>query len=94
MVRLPASVFSRKVFVLSVLQQLAAHYNLSVGSLILLLTEDESLQGTFLSVQLLSVLLELKQELVPQTVEEFSWEKLSPESIITIWATPLLCRHF
>lgn len=94
LVRLPASVFSRKLFVLSVLQQLAAHYNLSVGSLILLLTEDESLQGTFLSVQLLSVLLELKQELVPQTVEEFSWEKLSPESIITIWATPLLCRHF
>ena len=94
LVRLPASVFSRKVFVLSVLQQLAAHYNLSVGSLILLLVEDEEIRGTFLSVQLLPVLQELKQELIPQSVEEFSWEKLSPESIITIWATPLLCRYF
>lgn len=71
LVRLPASVFSRKVFVLSVLQQLAAHYNLSVGSLILLLVEDEEIRGTFLSVQLLPVLQELKQELIPQSVESF-----------------------
>ena len=61
----PVSAFSRKQFVLSVLQRLAAHYNLSITELIRFLTDDVELRQTYLSSAIFAVLRELGDELNP-----------------------------
>ena len=58
---LPASAFSRKQFVLSVAQRLAAHYNLDTDELIRLLAKPETWRGISLPSGLLSVLQEVSE---------------------------------
>ncbi|MCD8184814.1 MAG: hypothetical protein LUE99_19050 [Bacteroides sp.] len=60
LIAMPASVFNRKQFVLSVLQQLAAHYNFSVAELLHLLCADKEMIDK-LSPDLLSALQELSR---------------------------------
>ncbi len=55
----PLSSFSRRQFVLSVVQRLAAHYNLSVTELIRLLILDQEMDRLFASSDVLSILAEL-----------------------------------
>lgn len=93
LVALPASVFNRKQFVWSVLQRLAAHYNLSVAELIHLLLVDEELTGNSLPAELWSVLKELNRLFV--TPKKGNASKVrSTEEWLIILQTPLLARKF
>ena len=92
LVALPASVFSRKQFVLSVLQQLAAHYNFSVAELVHLFNADEDLVSAF-SPELLSVLQELGRLFQPENKNEMP-EYHSVEEWLVILQTPLLARKY
>lgn len=87
---MPTSAFSRKQFVLSVLQHLAAHYNLSVEDLIHWLYVDEELKSSLLSSGVFSVLEEL--------AELFKAEKkevLSEVHLLEEWMdNPLMVRKF
>lgn len=64
LISMPTSAFIRKQFVLSVLQHLAAHYNLSVEDLIHWLYADEELKSSLLSSGVYSVLAELAEQSV------------------------------
>lgn len=95
LIALPASTFSRKRFVLSVLQRLGAHYNLTVTELIHLLSDDIALlEGTFLSVNLLRVLHELDDEGSIGVPALPSSAELSFEEWVDLLSTPLLARRF
>lgn len=61
---MPGSTFGRNQFVLSVLQRLAAHYNLSVSDLIHWLSADGELGSIFRSSGITLVLQELEQMFV------------------------------
>lgn len=68
LISLPASTFNRKLFVLSVLQRLAAHYNLTVVELLCLLVNAEELKNTYLDTAIYAVLQALNAEM--NTVKE------------------------
>lgn len=91
---LPASAFSRKGFVLSVVQRLAAHYNLTISELIHLLASDDEWQGAYLSPELMSVLRELDSQLNEDVVEVSLWDELPAEEYEVLLSTPLLVRRF
>lgn len=93
LVAVPASAFSRRQFVLSVLQRLAAHYNLSVTELIRLLYGEEELARGFLPPELLAVLRELQQLFIPDPRQGLA-EARSAEEWLLILQTPLLARKF
>lgn len=84
------SAFNRRQFVLSVLQQLAAHYNLSVNDLIHWLYTDKELRNSLLASGVLPVLEELIQLFSP------AGEEVLPDEAITEewWDIPLLVRRF
>lgn len=92
LVALPASVFNRKQFVLSVLQRLAAHYNLSVAELIDLLLVDKETVENSLSAELWTVLQELKRLFMPRK-DTVSKARSAEEWLIFLQA-PLLARKF
>lgn len=73
LLRAPLSYFSRKQFVRSVLQQIAAHYNLKVAELIRFFYENLQTSAAGLSSQVGGVLLHLFEEM----------EKESPELLLT-----------
>ncbi len=58
----PLSSFARRQFVLSVVQRLGAHYNLSVTDLIRLLILDEEVDRLFASFDVLTILTELGRQ--------------------------------
>ena len=91
---LPASAFNRRGFVLSVVQRLAAHYNLKVSELIRLLASEDEWRGTYLSPELLSVLRALDSELNGEVVETYLLDELSVEACEALLQTPLLVRQF
>lgn len=91
---MPASAFSRKYFVLSVVQRLAAHYNLTVGELIRLLASEEEWKGVYLSPELLLVLQALDSELNGDAPASISFETLSSEECEALLQTPALVRLF
>lgn len=91
---LPASAFSRRGFVLSVVQRLAAHYNLTVSELIRLLASEDDWRGVYLSAELLSVLRALDSELNGDVVETYLLDELSVEACEALLQTPLLVRQF
>jgi len=93
LVAMPASMFARKQFVLSVLQRLAAHYNLDVIELIRFFSSMEEWKDTFLSRQILSVLAVLSEELIPNDSNETVWTELPEEEIEIVLCTPFLSRR-
>ena len=80
---LPASAFSRKQFVLSVAQRLAAHYNLDTDELIRLLAKTETWRGISLPSGLLSVLQELFEDAAllqsPEKIRRFVHTHTEPQ---------------
>lgn len=90
---MPASAFSRRQFVLSVLQRLASHYNLSVSELIHLLASQEGWDGVGAS-HLLAVLRLLDSELHLPTGEPKPWEALSFAECEAVLHTPRQLRLF
>lgn len=93
LVAFPASAFSRKQFVLSVLQRLAAHYNFSVAELVHLLYTDVNIINGALPPELLSVLQELERLMSP-VADEGASENRSTEEWLIILQTPLLARKY
>ena len=91
---LPASAFNRKYFVLSVVQRLAAHYNLTVGELIRLLASEEEWKGAYLSPELLFVLQALDSELNANAPESIAWDARSSEECEALLQTPEQVRQF
>lgn len=90
---MPASSFSRKQFVLSVLRRLAAHYNLTVVELLRLLTDEEVRKKGLLAEKLAEVLQLLKEELDPYDAESLFTDPSSGD--LPAWVhTPELVRRF
>lgn len=90
---MPASSFSRRRFVLSVLQRLSAHYNLSVTGLLRLLRSDEPWKQNYLLPELAEVLRQLDEELNPRDSESF-FARLSPADWAQLMPVPRLARRF
>lgn len=90
---MPASSFSRRRFVLSVLSRLSAHYNLSVNELLRLLRSDESEQQACFLPELAEVLRQLDEELNPRDGESF-FARLSPDDWAQLMSVPRLARRF
>lgn len=90
---MPASSFSRRRFVLSVLRRLSAHYNLSVTELLRLLRSDEPGQPGYFSPALAEVLRQLDEELTPHDSESF-FARLSPDDWVQLMPVPRLARRF
>lgn len=90
---MPASSFSRKQFVMSVLRRLSAHYNLSVAELLRLLRSDALGQQDYLSPELAAVLRQLDEELNPVGSEAF-FARLSPDDWVQLMPVPCLARRF
>lgn len=90
---MPVSAFSRRQFVYSVLQYLAAHYNLSIADLIHWLYVDKELNLLFQSSGIMLILLELKQMFVPEEKKETD-ENRSVEEWTLFLQTPLSIRKF
>lgn len=90
---MPTAAFSRKQFVLSVLQHLAAHYNLSVEDLIRWLYADEEVKSSLLSSGVFSVLEELAELFKPEKKEALS--EGYPLADLEEWIDiPLMVRRF
>lgn len=91
LIAMPASVFNRKQFVLSVLQRLASHYNLSLAELIRLLCADWKLADIVLPTELSTVLLELELLFVPEANTQVAGEQ-TIEEWWAVWGAPSLIR--
>ena len=90
---MPVSAFSRRQFVWSVLQQLAAHYNLSVTDLVHWLYADEELKQLFPSSGIMLVLEELEQMIVPEE-KKAAGDIRSVEEWTSVLQTSLSMRKF
>lgn len=90
---MPVSAFSRRQFVWSVLQQLAAHYNLSVTDLVHWLYVDDELKQLFPSSGIMLVLEELEQMIVPEEKKAVG-EIRSVEEWTSVLQTSLSMRRF
>lgn len=90
---MPAASFSRRQFVLSVLQRLSAHYNLTVVELLRLLRGDEELKTVYLSPELLKILQQLYDELNPRN-GQILFERLSADDWLGLLHTPEPLRRF
>lgn len=93
LVVMPASLFVRKQFVLSVLQRLAAHYNLDVIELIRFFSSVDEWGGTFLNQQIVAVLIALSSELVFDDGIKTVWTEWPEEDIKIVLRTPFLSRR-
>ena len=90
---MPVSAFSRRQFIWSVLQQLAAHYNLSVTDLVHWLYVDDELKQLFPSSGIMLVLEELGQMIVPEE-KKAAGEIRSVEEWTSVLQTSLSMRRF
>lgn len=92
----PLSVFSRQQFVLSVIQKLASHYNLTVEDVISFLFFDKELHAAFSTLNILPVLEELKRQFIgnPPDADKVDVKEVSLTDLIAILETPLTARKF
>lgn len=90
---MPTSSFSRRLFVLSVLRRLSAHYNLSVTELLRLLRSDEPWKQACFLPELAEILRQLDEELHPHDSESF-FARLSPGDWAQLMPVPRLARRF
>ena len=90
---MPVSAFGRRQFVWSVLQHLAAHYNLSVTDLVHWLYADEELKQLFPSSGIMLVLQELEQMFAPGEKKEAD-DIRSVEEWTSVLQTSLSTRKF
>ncbi len=92
----PFAAFSRQMFVLSVIQKLGAHYNLSVEDIISFLLLDKEMFTIYSSLNVLPVLTELHiklaQSIIPGNPEEIP--ALSREDFILLLSDSVRFGHF
>lgn len=100
----PLATFSRLQFVLKATEKIAAHYNLSISEVIHFLLNEDELHHIFSSLNLLPVLLELRQVLAPPAITHevaaagpvtinSPLEELVAVLSVTLSARKFLARH-
>lgn len=93
----PLSAFNRQLFVLSVIQKLGAHYNLSTEDVLRFLLLDKEMFTIYSSLNIWPVLSELNSKyykILPEEMTEELFTELSREDVITLLIDPVKFSHF